>query len=165
MCYENATWAEPDVSDCQSRQFQGLKETVRYCSHAVEIYIHHIYDKHIKMGHGFSKDVSLSFAKNVFKLEICVHAPLQAEELFSKGSVNISVVLDLVDVLTEATAPDTNMRSLFPSDLNTTNLILTGAIDSLIDDFNQTGTADPEQVYVNYSWNDLTFGIVKNTKR
>jgi len=57
--------------------------------------------------------------------------------------------LDLVDVLTEATAPDTNMRSLFPSDLNTTNVILTGAIDSLIDDFNQTGTADPEQVCLN----------------
>ena len=75
-----------------------------------------------------------------------LHASLQAEELFSKESVNISAALNLVDVLTEATAPDTNMRSLFPGDLNTTNLILTGAIDSLIDDFNQTGTTDPEQV-------------------
>ena len=77
---------------------------------------------------------------------VMLHAPLQAEELFSKESVNISAALNLVDVLTEATAPDTNMRSLFPSDLNTTNLILTGAIDSLIDDFNQTGTTDHEQV-------------------
>ena len=81
-----------------------------------------------------------------------LHAPLQAEELFSKESVNISAALDLVDVLTEATAPDTNMRSLFPSDLNTTNLILTGAIDSLIDDFNQTGTTDPEQVCSSIYW-------------
>ena len=78
-----------------------------------------------------------------------LHASLQAEELFSKESVNISAALNLVDVLTEATAPDTNMRSLFPGDLNTTNLILTGAIDSLIDDFNQIGTTDPEQVCLN----------------
>lgn len=80
---------------------------------------------------------------------VMLHAPLQAEELFSKESVNISAALNLVDVLTEATAPDTNMRSLFPGDLNTTNLILTGAIDSLIDDFNQIGTTDPEQVCLN----------------
>ena len=72
---------------------------------------------------------------------------LQAEALFSEENVNISVVLVLVDVLMDATAPDPNMRSLFPSDLNTTNVILTGAIDSLIDDFNQTATADPEQVW------------------
>lgn len=81
-----------------------------------------------------------------------LHASLQAEELFSKESVNISAALNLVDVLTEATAPDTNMRSLFPGDLNTTNLILTGAIDSLIDDFNQIGTTDPEQVCLNMYW-------------
>ena len=72
---------------------------------------------------------------------------LQAEALFSEENVNISAVLVLVDDLTDATAPDPNMRSLFPSDLNTTNVILTGAIDSLIDDFNQTATADPEQVW------------------
>ena len=39
VCYENTTWAEPDVSGCQSRQFQELKESVRYCSYAVEIYV------------------------------------------------------------------------------------------------------------------------------
>lgn len=92
--------------------------------------------------------VSLKMFSNQ-RFVVILHVSSQAEELFSKGSVNISAALDLVDVLTEATAPDTNMRSLFPSDLNTTNVILTGAIDSLIDDFNQTGTADPEQVCLN----------------
>ena len=45
VCYENTTWAEPDVSDCQSRQFQGLKETVRYCWGK----FNHIFDKYIKL--------------------------------------------------------------------------------------------------------------------
>ena len=45
VCYETATWAEPDVSDCQSRQFQELKETVRYSSGK----FNHTFDKHIKL--------------------------------------------------------------------------------------------------------------------
>lgn len=82
-----------------------------------------------------------------FECLILYHHSTQAESLFSGENINVSVVLALVDDLAEITVPDTDVtRSLFPSDLNTTNLILTGAVDLLIADLNQTGSADPRQV-------------------
>jgi len=81
-----------------------------------------------------------------FECLILYHYSTQAESLFSGENVNVSVVLALVDDLAEITVPDPDVtRSLFPSDLNTTNLILTGAVDLLIADLNQTGSATPDR--------------------
>jgi len=52
-----------------------------------------------------------------------------------------------VEDLAEITVPDPDVTvSLFPSDLNTTNFILMGAVDSLFIELNQTGKSDPRQV-------------------
>jgi len=53
-----------------------------------------------------------------------------------------------VEDLAEITVPDPDVTvSLFPSDLNTTNFILMGAVDSLLIELNQTGKSDPRQVW------------------
>ena len=87
--------------------------------------------------------------RSKFGSSITVHANLhvQAEALLSEESYNTTATLALVEELIEVTVPDPQVpRSLFPSELNTSNIILTVAVDALIADFNQTGVADPAQV-------------------
>ena len=73
---------------------------------------------------------------------------IQAEAIFSGENVNTSAALALVENLTKITVPDQEVTvSLFPSDLNTTNFILMGAVDSLLVELNKTGKSDSRQVW------------------
>ena len=72
---------------------------------------------------------------------------VQVEALLSEESYNSTATLALVEELIEVTVPNLEVpRSLFPGELNTSNIILTVAVDALIADLNQTGVADPAQV-------------------
>ena len=71
----------------------------------------------------------------------------QVEALLSEESYNSTATLALVEELIEVTVPNVEVpQSLFPGELNTSNIILTVAVDALIADLNQTGVADPTQV-------------------
>lgn len=75
------------------------------------------------------------------------HLHVQVEALLREESYNTTATLALVEELIEVTVPNPKVpRSLFPGELNTSNIILTVAVDALIADLNQTGVADPTQV-------------------
>ena len=75
------------------------------------------------------------------------HLHVQVEVLLNEESYNTTATLALVEELIEVTVPNPKVpRSLFPGELNTSNIILTVAVDALIADLNQTGVADPTQV-------------------
>ena len=65
---------------------------------------------------------------------------IQTLELTSGGTIGVDEARSLVDQLVVITEP--TLTSIFPQDLNTTNFILTTAIDSLIVNLNETGTAN-----------------------
>ena len=60
--------------------------------------------------------------------------------MISGGTIDVGQARSLVDQLVVITEP--TLTSIFPQDLNTTNFILTTAIDSLIVNLNETGTAN-----------------------
>ena len=75
------------------------------------------------------------------------HLHVQVEALLREESYNTTATLALVEELIEVTVPNPKVpRSLFPGELNTSNIILTVAVDALIADLNQTRVADPTQV-------------------